>query len=64
MCGYRVILTLYRMELQRRLDRDPVFGNISVLGLDPGAMPSGIMRRASFFESKVINHLSGNAWPL
>lgn len=53
--------TPYRMELQRRLDRDPVFSNISVLGLDPGGMPSGIMRRASFFESTILNYLAGNA---
>lgn len=53
--------TPYRMELQRRLDRDPVFSNISVMGLDPGGMPSGIMRRASFFESTILNYLAGNA---
>lgn len=33
-------------ELQRRLNRDPHLSNISVLALDPGAMPTGISRRS------------------
>ena len=50
---------LFRYELQRRLDRDPALSNISIVGLDPGGMPSGIMRRASFVQRVVINKLAG-----
>ncbi|OKL57485.1 hypothetical protein UA08_07053 [Talaromyces atroroseus] len=39
------IMMIY--EFQRRLDRDPVLANISVLGIDPGGMPSGLTRRGS-----------------
>ncbi|KAI1657789.1 hypothetical protein F4813DRAFT_359598 [Daldinia decipiens] len=35
-------------ELQRRLDTDPILQNISVLGIDPGATPSGITRRGGW----------------
>lgn len=33
-------------ELQRRLDRDPALSNISILGVDPGTMMTGITRHA------------------
>lgn len=49
----------FRYELQRRLDRDPALSNISIVGLDPGAMPSGIMRRASFVQGVIINKIAG-----
>ncbi|KAK8043457.1 Short-chain dehydrogenase TIC 32- chloroplastic [Apiospora rasikravindrae] len=32
-------------ELQRRLDADPTLNRISVLGVDPGSMPSNLTRR-------------------
>ncbi|KAK7713252.1 Type I Iterative PKS [Diaporthe eres] len=42
-------------ELQRRLDQDPLLSNISVLALDPGAMPTGIMRHnESWFVRSVM----------
>ena len=34
-----------RGELQRRLDLDPVLSSVSVLGTDPGTMPSNLVRR-------------------
>lgn len=34
-----------RYALQRRLSSDPALSNISVLGVDPGGMPSGLTRR-------------------
>ncbi|KAL1850647.1 hypothetical protein Daus18300_012858 [Diaporthe australafricana] len=36
-------------ELQRRLDRDPDLNNISILGVDPGTMSTGLQRHASWF---------------
>ncbi|KAJ5783332.1 Short-chain dehydrogenase [Penicillium psychrosexuale] len=35
-------------ELQRRLNTDPSLFNISILGVDPGGMPSNLTRRGSF----------------
>ncbi|KAK8074575.1 short-chain dehydrogenase [Apiospora hydei] len=32
-------------ELQRQLDADPILNRISVLGVDPGSMPSNLTRR-------------------
>ncbi|KAM5462797.1 hypothetical protein MauCBS54593_007868 [Microsporum audouinii] len=52
-----VIIMIY--ELQRRLDCDPALSNINILGLDPGGMPSGIMRRASFLQGFIINKVAG-----
>ncbi|KAH9903912.1 hypothetical protein F4778DRAFT_71996 [Xylariomycetidae sp. FL2044] len=39
---------MFMRELQKRLNSDPVLSKISVLGLDPGAMPTDICRRDSF----------------
>ncbi|KAH8844088.1 hypothetical protein MCOR27_008563 [Pyricularia oryzae] len=36
-------------ELQARLDADPALSNIAVLGIDPGAMPTPLTRRANPF---------------
>ncbi|KAI0003882.1 putative short-chain dehydrogenase [Xylariaceae sp. FL0662B] len=36
-------------ELQGRLDTDTALKNISVLGIDPGTMPTGIARRSPWF---------------
>ncbi|KAI0386308.1 putative short-chain dehydrogenase [Hypomontagnella monticulosa] len=41
-------------ELQRRLDRDPVLKNVSVLGVDPGTMTTGLQRHASWFIRVLI----------
>ncbi|KAK0714176.1 putative short-chain dehydrogenase [Lasiosphaeria miniovina] len=45
-------------ELQRRLNNDPALSNISVLGVDPGAMPSGLVRRGNFMMSVVIGKIA------
>ncbi|KXJ87995.1 hypothetical protein Micbo1qcDRAFT_167104, partial [Microdochium bolleyi] len=33
------------IELQRRIARDPVLQQITTIGVDPGTMPTGIIRR-------------------
>ncbi|KAI9155029.1 Short-chain dehydrogenase iccH [Paramyrothecium foliicola] len=58
-------------ELQNRLDKDPKLSNISVLGLDPGAMPTDICRRDNFFVRvmvmkvimPVLNPVCSYFWP-
>ncbi|KAI1323748.1 putative short-chain dehydrogenase [Xylariaceae sp. FL0255] len=49
LCGVTMI-----HELQRRLYRDPVLNKISVLGLDPGAMASGMVRRSNTWAIRVF----------
>ncbi|KAI0397366.1 NAD(P)-binding protein [Xylariaceae sp. FL0594] len=49
LCGVTMI-----HELQRRLDRDPVLRDISVLAIDPGSMPTGIVRRSSSWFLRVV----------
>lgn len=41
-------------ELQRRLDQDSRLSQISVLALDPGAMPTGIVRRSDSWFLRVV----------
>ncbi|XXH04597.1 hypothetical protein Hte_011014 [Hypoxylon texense] len=41
-----MMIPLSRGELQRRLNGDPILSNISILGVDPGAFPSGVARRS------------------
>ncbi|KAL3709761.1 hypothetical protein TMatcc_003552 [Talaromyces marneffei ATCC 18224] len=41
-------------ELQRRLSTDPALSNISILGVDPGAVPTNIARRSPFFIRVII----------
>lgn len=48
------IYTKYRLELQDRINQDPKLAGISVLGLDPGAMPTDICRRDNFFVRVVV----------
>ncbi|KAJ4397734.1 hypothetical protein N0V93_001969 [Gnomoniopsis smithogilvyi] len=48
------------IELQRRLDATPALSRVCVSGIDPGGMPSGIMRRASFLQGTVINNIVGS----
>lgn len=43
-----------RHELQRRLDQDTRLHNISVLALDPGAVPTGIVRRSPSWFVRVL----------
>lgn len=35
-------------ELQRRIDKDPVLRNISVVGIDPGSTPTTLVRRGDW----------------
>ncbi|KAF3022479.1 hypothetical protein E8E14_010492 [Neopestalotiopsis sp. 37M] len=35
-------------ELQRRIDKDPVLHNISVVGIDPGSTPTTLVRRGDW----------------
>lgn len=41
-------------ELQQRLNQDPSLQNISVLGVDPGTMVSGLQRHAAWFIRVVL----------
>ncbi|KAL7789384.1 hypothetical protein V8C37DRAFT_386376 [Trichoderma ceciliae] len=44
-------------ELANRIAKDPALSNISVIGLDPGGMPTGIARRAGFLLGFVVMKL-------
>ncbi|RYP26192.1 hypothetical protein DL767_008144 [Monosporascus sp. MG133] len=44
-------------ELQRRLDTDPVLKNISITGIDPGVMGTGLVRRGNWFTRVLL-------WPI
>lgn len=39
------------------MDSDPALSNISILGVDPGGMPSGIARRGNFLFTVVLRYL-------
>lgn len=45
---------MYSSELQRRLDQDPVLKNVSVLGIDPGLVNTGIVRRSGSWFLRVL----------
>lgn len=45
---------VYRFELQRRLDKDPNLNNVSVLGIDPGLVNTGIVRRSGSWFLRVL----------
>jgi hypothetical protein len=51
---YFILLSGYSSELQRRLDQDSTLKNISILGIDPGAVSSGIVRRSGSWFLRVI----------
>ncbi|KAK7954644.1 NAD(P)-binding protein [Apiospora saccharicola] len=44
-------------ELQRRLDADPVLHKLSVVGVDPAVMGTGLLRRGNFIVSVLM-------WPI
>lgn len=44
----KLYLVMMIHELQRRMDRDPVLNKISILGVDPGTMSTGLQRLASW----------------
>lgn len=45
----KLFLIMMMHELQRRVDKDPTLKNISILGVDPGTMSTGLQRHASWF---------------
>jgi len=45
----KLFLVMMMHELQRRVDQDPTLENISILGVDPGTMSTGLQRHASWF---------------
>ncbi|KFA68495.1 hypothetical protein S40285_05403 [Stachybotrys chlorohalonatus IBT 40285] len=45
----KLCLIMMQHELQARLNHDPALGNISVLGVDPGAMSTGMARQGPWF---------------
>ncbi|RFU73479.1 short-chain [Trichoderma arundinaceum] len=47
----------YSEELANRIAKDPKLSNISVIGLDPGGMPTDIARRGSFLIGYVTMKL-------
>ncbi|KAI1296328.1 hypothetical protein F5Y03DRAFT_398855 [Xylaria venustula] len=42
-------------ELQRRLDADPVLQGMSIVGIDPGHMPTGIVRHSNWVKRNVVS---------
>lgn len=45
-------------ELQRRLSDDPLLSNISILGVDPGTVPTtNIIRHGSLFIRLVVHYI-------
>ncbi|PWY94771.1 putative short-chain dehydrogenase [Aspergillus sclerotioniger CBS 115572] len=42
-------------ELQERLSKDPFLSNLTVVGIDPGTMSTGIVRHASWFVQTVLH---------
>ncbi|KAI1427947.1 hypothetical protein F5Y12DRAFT_791071 [Xylaria sp. FL1777] len=42
-------------ELQKRLDADPVLEGISIVGVDPGQMPTGIVRHSNWMTRNVAS---------
>jgi len=45
----KLCVVMLQQELARRMARDPALSHIAVIGLDPGAMSSDLLRRGSFF---------------
>ncbi|KAI3391160.1 hypothetical protein diail_7807 [Diaporthe ilicicola] len=45
----KLFLIMMMHELQQRADHDPALGNLSVLGVDPGTMITGLQRLAPWF---------------
>jgi NAD(P)-dependent dehydrogenase (short-subunit alcohol dehydrogenase family) len=45
----KLFLVMMVHELQRRMDQDPALKNVSILGVDPGTMSTGLQRQASWF---------------
>ncbi|GAW13253.1 hypothetical protein ANO14919_026330 [Xylariales sp. No.14919] len=50
----KLFLIMLQHELQARLDADPTLSKISILGVDPGTMISGLQRLAPWFIRVLI----------
>lgn len=50
-------LSYLSRELSIRLAQDPQLAGLSVVAVDPGAMPSGLTRRDTWLRRFVIGHL-------
>jgi NAD(P)-dependent dehydrogenase (short-subunit alcohol dehydrogenase family) len=50
----KLFLIMMMHELQRRVNQDPSLKNISILGVDPGTMSTGLQRHASWFVRVLI----------
>ncbi|KAH0491318.1 hypothetical protein TgHK011_002755 [Trichoderma gracile] len=50
----KLCVIMFCQELASRIAQDPQLSNISVIGLDPGGMPTDIARRAGFFLGSVM----------
>ncbi|EGR51220.1 uncharacterized protein TRIREDRAFT_45571 [Trichoderma reesei QM6a] len=50
----KLCVIMFCQELANRIAKDPQLSNISVIGLDPGGMPTDIARRAGFFLGSVV----------
>lgn len=46
--GFKAYGRIYSPELQRRLSNDPALHNISILGVDPDTVPTGISHHGIF----------------
>ncbi|EED23459.1 short-chain dehydrogenase, putative [Talaromyces stipitatus ATCC 10500] len=44
-------------ELQRRLSTDPALSNVSILGVDPGTVPTNLARHSPFFIRVILFQL-------
>ena len=40
--------------MQERFDKDPALSNLSILGVDPGGMPTTLLRRGNFWFAHPI----------
>ena len=50
----KLFLIMMMHELQQRANSDPTLGNLSVVGVDPGTMISGLQRLAPWFIRVVL----------
>ncbi|PTB67052.1 NAD(P)-binding protein [Trichoderma citrinoviride] len=50
----KLCVIMFCQELANRIAKDPKLSNVSVIGLDPGGMPTDIARRAGFLIGSVV----------
>jgi hypothetical protein len=59
--GFKIYGRIYSPEIQRRLSNDPALHNISIFGVDPGTVPTGISRHG-FFLIRFFSFKSSIPW--